>query len=295
MTKGEYAVRNKAVLAGIVTYNPDLERLKLNLEAICIQVAETAIIDNGSQNIKDILSLIEGYDNVAVIENKNNRGIAVALNQIGDIADKQGYDYFITLDQDSVASSSLVEELYSLFKNGSIGAVCPYIDRKNDFIAEDKVEEVKTAITSGEMVRTSVWKEIGGFWEYLFIDEVDHEFSYQIRRKGYIIVQTYTVSIKHIIGVPSSKKVLGHQFNPTNHSAFRRYYIARNNVIMQHLFPKEKEPFPHRYIMLMRIVISILFCEKEKVAKIGAILIGIKDAAIWNSQNKTICVRRTER
>lgn len=285
-------MRNETILAGIVTFNPDLDRLKLNLDAICNQVAEVAIIDNGSRNVEEILSFAEGYDNVTVTGNKNNRGIAAALNQIGDIADAKRYDCFLTLDQDSVADSSLVETLCSPFSEETVGATCPYINRKNDFVAEDKTEKVQVAITSGEMVRTSVWKEIGGFWEYLFIDEVDHEFSYQIRRKGYTIIQTHAVAINHIIGEPFSKKVLGHQFNPTNHSAFRRYYIARNDVIMQRLFPEEKEPFPHRYKMLVRIIISILFCEKEKVAKIGAILRGIRDGVIWTRRNKEISERR---
>lgn len=285
-------MRNEAVLAGIVTYNPDLGRLKANLDAICNQVAEVAIIDNGSRNKNEICSYAERYANVTVTGNKSNRGIAAALNQIGDIADKKGYDYFLTLDQDSVADESLVEALQLPFIDEKVGATCPYINRKNDFVAEDRTEEVKFAITSGELVKTSVWKEVGGFWEFLFIDEVDHEFSYQIRRRDYTIIKTHAVAINHIIGEPFSKKVLGHQFNPTNHSAFRRYYIARNDVIMQHLFPEEKEPFSHRYRMLVRIVISILFCEEEKMAKIGAILKGIRDAVIWTNRNKEICERR---
>ena len=151
-------MRNKTVLAGIVTYNPDLDRLKLNLDAICNQVDEVVIVDNGSKNIEEIISFVEGYVNVTVTGNKNNRGIAVALNQIGDIAVAKKYDYFLTLDQDSVADSALVEKLCLPFSKETVGATCPYINRKNDFVAEDKTEAVKIAITSGEMVRTSVWK-----------------------------------------------------------------------------------------------------------------------------------------
>lgn len=285
-------MRYKTVLVGIVTYNPDLERLKYNLNAIYDQVTEVVIIDNGSKNIERIELLAKGYRNVEIFRNRKNRGIAVALNQIGDLAVEKKKEFFITLDQDSIADSTLVEELHLSFSKENVGATCPYINRKNDFVADEGRIEVKVAITSGEMVRTSLWKEIGGFWEYLFIDEVDHEFSYQIRRRGYKIIQTNAVAINHLIGEPFSKKVLGHQFKPTNHSAFRRYYIARNDVIMQHLFPEEKEPFPHRYKMLVRIMISIFLCEKEKVSKIGAIFRGVKDAIIWNLNNKEILERR---
>ena len=285
-------MRNESVLAGIVTYNPDIERLKLNLGAIHNQVSGVAIIDNGSLNIGEIATLAQKYENIHIVCNKTNKGIAAALNQIGDIAVERKKEFFITLDQDSIADDALVEELYSMFSDIEVGEACPCINRKNDFVADAGRKEVKVAITSGAMVKTSVWEEIGGFWEYLFIDEVDHEFSYQIRSKGYSIMQTNAVAINHIIGDPFSKRALGHQFNPTNHSAFRRYYIARNDVIMQHLFPNEKEPFPHRYQMLLRIVISILFCEKDKFSKIGAIFRGVKDAVVWNIQNKEIHARR---
>ncbi|MBM6810022.1 glycosyltransferase family 2 protein [Faecalitalea cylindroides] len=285
-------MRNEAVLAGIVTYNPDIERLKLNLDAIYNQVSEVTIIDNGSCNTDEIVALTQKYNNIYIVCNKRNKGIAAALNQIGDIAVERKKDYFLTLDQDSIADDSLIAELYSVFSDIVVGVSCPYINRKNDFIASSGRKKVKVAITSGAMIRTSVWREIGGFWEYLFIDEVDHEFCYQVRRKGYSIFQINTVAINHIIGKPFSKRVLGHQFNPTNHSPFRRYYIARNDVIMQHLFPDEKEPFSNRYQMLLRIVISILLCEEDKFSKIGAIFRGVKDAVAWNIQNKEISERR---
>ena len=38
-------------IAGIVLYNPDLGRLKENIESICKQVDKVILIDNGSDNI----------------------------------------------------------------------------------------------------------------------------------------------------------------------------------------------------------------------------------------------------
>ena len=267
-------------------------RLDLNLQFISKQVERVLIVDNGSKNINDITAL-KKYDNLKIICNKENKGIAAALNQIGDVALSNGDEFFVTFDQDSIADSNLVQELLSAFESDRTGMTCPYIDRKHDFVADNRKKKVKTAITSGSMVKTSVWKEIGGFWEYLFIDEVDHEFCYQIYKKGYTIVQTNSVSIDHIIGQPFSKTILGHHFTPTNHSAFRRYYIARNDLIIQHLYPNEKEPFEHRYIMLFRTGVSIIFCEKQKTKKILAMINGIKDAIIWNCKNKEIDERRS--
>ena len=46
------------IYAGIVTFNPDIERLKENVCAICIQVPEVVIFDNGSSNFVDIQECI---------------------------------------------------------------------------------------------------------------------------------------------------------------------------------------------------------------------------------------------
>jgi len=283
---------SNTVLAGIVLYNPDIERLKMNLKAVSGQVSEILLVNNGSENTEQIQKLIQEKNNIYLLDNKKNIGIAAALNEIGDYALQKNIDMFLTLDQDSVICENMVSVLSRILEDEKVGVSCPYIDRKHNFTSENKVYEVETAITSGSLVKTSVWKLIGGFWEYLFIDEVDHEFCYQVRQKGYKIMQTREVSVDHIIGVPFTKTILGHTFHPTNHSPFRRYYIARNDLIMAHLYPKEKSPFPHRKILLFRIAVSILFCESQKSQKLKAIFKGIKDATKWNYKNKNIKERR---
>ena len=48
---------NLKVLAGIVLYNPDLERLSENVSAIIPQVDILLLVDNKSNNINEIISL----------------------------------------------------------------------------------------------------------------------------------------------------------------------------------------------------------------------------------------------
>ncbi|MGN6442229.1 MAG: hypothetical protein ACTHL6_10080, partial [Arthrobacter sp.] len=45
-------------VAAIVTFNPDPQRLKDNLETLPPQVDELLIIDNGSNNLAEIRALI---------------------------------------------------------------------------------------------------------------------------------------------------------------------------------------------------------------------------------------------
>ena len=67
------------IYAGIVTYNPDLQRLTENLDAVTKQVRRVVVVDNGSENIDRIRTLVEKYQNLGIISNKKNLGIAKHL------------------------------------------------------------------------------------------------------------------------------------------------------------------------------------------------------------------------
>ena len=69
-----------AVLVGIVTFNPDLGRLKDNINAVLVQVKHILIVDNGSDNFEEVNCLFS--DDITIIKNVKNEGIAKALRQI---------------------------------------------------------------------------------------------------------------------------------------------------------------------------------------------------------------------
>ena len=283
----------KGCIAGIVTYNPEMDRLKSNILSIVKQADKVIVIDNDSLNKSEIIRLLKDINNESIrfISNDANMGIAYAMNQIGDAAVEERSDFFMTLDQDSIADEDMLDKMLLLFDDPKVGGVAPDLNL-SPVSKSNNIELVQGAISSGFVVRTELWKEIGGFWDFLFIDEVDYEFSFQIRRKGYKILRRHDVSINHIIGESFEKIVFHHKFHPTNHSAFRRYYIARNNIIMEYLYPETDELYAHREIMLMRTIISIIICEEDKLERIHAIIKGIRDGKKWCSQNDCILERR---
>ena len=83
-------------LAGIVTYNPEIERLEESLNRIDPQVDNVVIIDNGSNNISVIYDLLKKFPDVLIEANGENKGIACALNQIGDKAEELGKEFFMS-------------------------------------------------------------------------------------------------------------------------------------------------------------------------------------------------------
>ena len=91
------------VLTGIVTYNPDTERLEQCIGSAADQTGGTVIFDNGSENA-DIIEKLEAVNrnSVHIIRNNTNAGIASALAAIMDYARQTGYEWVLSLDQDSV-------------------------------------------------------------------------------------------------------------------------------------------------------------------------------------------------
>lgn len=86
------------IVAGIVTYNPNIDLLKIGLGSLIKQNISIYIVDNHSVNIDEIRILISDKE-IKLVENKSNLGIACALNQLMRIAEKDGFKWMITLDQ----------------------------------------------------------------------------------------------------------------------------------------------------------------------------------------------------
>jgi rhamnosyltransferase len=85
------------VSAGIVLYNPDISRLRENINAILPQVDFIVLVDNASQNIKKVESMYCNFDNIFFIKNKKNLGVATALNQIVKFCETKNVKWVLTL------------------------------------------------------------------------------------------------------------------------------------------------------------------------------------------------------
>ncbi len=283
-------------IAGIVTYNPDIKRLSKNLKEITNQFSDVFIVDNNSENIKDIVVLVKKYKNITLIKNENNLGIAKALNQIFLYADDKKVEWVLTLDQDSIIPENLIEE-YSRYVNlDRVAIICPAVYDNNsktiDRVELNDIEEVGICITSGSFTRVSIWKEIGGFEEKLFIDYVDNDYCIKLYYHDYKIVRVNNVVLNHELG-----HIKNHIYkSTTNHNYMRRYYIARNSIYVSKkyctLFKNKygKEEYnkinifldklisPRRaYLRQFQFIVLVLLYENNKIKKIKAITKGIKD------------------
>ncbi len=254
------------IYAGIVLYNPDIDRLKLNITAIAGQVELVVLVDNGSANITSIKDLLSSYTNTKLIENGDNLGIAKALNQILEEADKQAVDWVLTLDQDSICPDNMMAE-FSQDVGANIGMICPRLDiigwNVDDNSNQPKVEKVNDCITSGALTSVNAWRQIGGFNEDYFIDLVDSEFSLRMKLNGFDILRDNAVSMTHEVGESIEKKIGPLTFRCTKHTPIRCYYMVRNHLAYTRQYKQHLDMFFERKMLVHKVVTSIMVADNK--------------------------------
>lgn len=161
------------VLTGIVLYNPNLTRLKENINAVICQSDMILCIDNGSDNIDNVQNIISEYPQIVLKKNEKNLGIATALHQMMCFAIANDYDWVLSLDQDSVCRSELMHEYNKYLGLEKVGILtCNILDRNfhSKAICEknEKYRELKYCITSASLMNVKAYKTLAGYDEAMY-------------------------------------------------------------------------------------------------------------------------------
>lgn len=286
--------------AEIVTFNPDVTKLKMNIERVVSQVNQLVLVDNGSNNVDEVRQLVREF-NIKLIEFNENKGIAAALNAGMEFFENQGMTWVITLDQDSVLPDNAVLGFKSVeqFDEPDTGILASQYDdlNWNESVRKEKLVDTTSApiekdmvITSGNMVRISAWRRAGRFDEWLFIDQVDFDFNARMRLVGYKIWQVNSVLMSHEIGAAVKNGVFARMllYKPgaslMQHSPFREYYMQRNTIVFEKRYPefkKEKRPL----WLFSFINLRHVFLSDKPFAGFVAGLRGIIDGLRYSPEN----------
>ncbi len=291
---------NIKVCAVVVTYNPD-EALLERLAAIKRQAEKVILVDNASgEESRAILQLASEDHHIDVVANTDNVGVAAALNQGIQKARDEGFEWVLTLDQDSEPSQGMLEELWAAYGtvanperiaiiapqviDAEIGRRAPFLRKRfGPFYRRDRcdnsaLEDVTAVITSGALVRLSVIEAIGGFREDFFIDYVDTEFCLRALSHGYRIAVACRAELKHRLGDRRKLRLGLFSLYPTFHSPVRWYSISRNRIPMLRAYSLR---FPHwlAYELVATIFtfLRMLLTEDQKGAKLSAVVRGTWD------------------
>lgn len=267
------------VCAGIVTYNPDLDTLVRNVSSICNQVELVIISDNGSADIDSIRKLSENYENVILIENYENVGIAKALNIIFARA-KNHFDWVLTLDQDSVCDHNMINSLLDYASYPDIGIICPGINyqgnEKSGKKNQNEIDYVEACMTSGSLTLVDAWVKSNGFDEWMFIDYVDNDFGMRLKLNGYKILRANRVKMSHMLGKTKTISFGFFKVAVYNHNSWRNYYYTRNSVFFIRKYRKALNVPKYIAILLFWEFKKIAF-EKYRLKTISSMMRGLKD------------------
>lgn len=274
----------KNILVIIVTFKPDKELLKRNIDSIIDDVEHIIVWENTDSLYSPNYRVIKD-ERVEYVGEGRNKGISYALNYAWKYAVDNNYDYLLTMDQDSVWDNfrSFKKAVFSsdYYKSAIF---CPSQDNGTIDI---KVEIVDRCITSGALFPISILNTIGGFCNTFYVDMIDSEVCYRAKRFGYPILKMYNCRLKQRYGIQSKCRFLFFKFYTRNYSPNRLYGIIRNSIILLRLYPEAKGVKKiYRKMYLRQFFLHILFGEANKKNKIKAMVQGWIDGHVYNRNLK---------
>lgn len=280
------AMAGNSVCAIVVSYFPDSE-FESRIRELLPQVAQVVIVDNtpNDSGVPFFSKWLHDNTQVHLIENRANRGISFALNQGLEHAVRGGYQWILTLDQDTQCYPDMVASLIEVSqacksKLAVIGS--NYLDPRNQQSkapaggAEGFLEQI-TVITSGSLIDAGIAKAVGGFREDYFIDQVDHEFCLRMRSLGHKVVISRKPVMNHSVGATGGVCLPWFGVMP-NHPPVRKYYIARNAVVTLSDYWRHEPVWCLRRLtkLLLGLGLMAVF-EDQRLCKVRAFSNGIVD------------------
>lgn len=235
------------------------------------QVGRVLVVDNSPG---DNRSLLPAHPRIHYRPQFANTGIGRALNLAAREALAEGATWILTMDQDSSFAPDDIRRLLACAEeegNEQIAIFAPTFEPTK--IGPPR-QDCDSAITSGSLIRLAAHHAIGGHNEDLFLDDVDHEFGYRLRRHGYRIVCVNEVFLAHRVGDPLARRFLWRTIHSTNHSAVRKYYMTRNRLYMRKHFPEFGAPYLK---MVLLDAVKVLLVEQDKRRKLACMAHGALD------------------
>lgn len=274
----------------VVLFNPD-DSIKDNINTYINHIDKLYVVDN-SEDI-DNSKLFSFNKKIEYIANNKNLGIAKALNIGANKAIKEGYDWLLTMDQDSSFEAKSLKKMEDFIINlkekkeisnllevdyKKVALVAPSYRMDPTFEGSLGISFPLMVMTSGNLINLDAYQKIKGFKDWLFIDCVDFDYCLNLKKHGYEIVQLNNTILNHHLGNNKQYRFLWMKKSSSNHSAIRRYYMVRNRHYIYDMYHND---FPY-YCNLeigrtKREAIKVLLFEKEKIKKIRYMIKGYRD------------------
>lgn len=264
-----------SVCAIIVTWQPELMLLQNLLASLSAQQCHLFVIDNGSANVAALRLLLDtlARDHPAqpaptLVSWSENKGLATALNEGLRQATANNYTLALLFDQDSAIKSGFVSAMLAQWRDlqalqGSgryhlpVAAIGPRLQdpdtgrrtvfrcfrwrNRSDCLVPGfpGLYQTDFLISSGTLICLRALAVIGDMKDEYFIDNIDLEWCFRARARGYALYGTDRAVLLHRIGEPSANPLV-RSGAMVQHSPLRSYYSTRNRL---HLRRQSYAPF----------------------------------------------------
>lgn len=265
-------------IAGVVVlYNPTDEDIN-NINSYIDDIDILYVMDN-SINISE--NRLPKNKKIKYIFNNDNLGIATPLNNAATMARELGYQWLLTMDQDTKFTKGIISKIKKQIQNtdcSNIGIITPWHKTKlKTKKPKEKIDYPLDVMTSGNFVNLEIHKKLNGFKEWLFIDGVDIEYCLNLRKNNYKVMRLNELEINHNLGDIFYKKLLCKDILVTNHQAIRRYYQCRNYLYIRDMYINIEPKFCKTLVKFKTIILAIILYENNKISKLKNFYKGYKD------------------
>jgi rhamnosyltransferase len=279
-------ILHKKIISTVILYNPEYDVFD-NIKSYANITENLIVVDNSTQHNKKLIKKLQDNFNVTYINNQKNLGIATALNIACKEAINLGYKWILTMDQDSkfLNFKHYLKCLDSIKNTSNIAILAANTTWHAEKHIKEKpcctYEEKFLAITSANLLNLTLFDEVGGFEDKLFIDMVDHDYCLKAQEKAYKILYFQDVLVEHSLGTLFKRKnLLTRKIrNKIEHNPQRVYYITRNFLYTwkkyAKKFPKEFNLLKTLNILFIHEITKIILYEDQKLKKIYAKFLGL--------------------
>lgn len=255
------------VAAIVVSYHPKIQEVIDNIRSYASTVDKILIWRNSYEELNVPADLKE---KAILMGSGENVFMAKPLNAALEWCISNGYDYLLTMDQDSKweNASYFVDRALSLAEE-DVAIYAPYTIGQYEKPVQDY--DAESVITSGSLVNVKIAIRLGGFREDYKIYWVDGEYCYWARKNGYRIRVLHDCSLMQQFG-KQTKTLFG--FTTSNYSPFIYYLLIRNMLWMRREFPKGVSIKTVLYTLMYNLR-GIVLGENNKLRKVHSINKGI--------------------
>ena len=266
----------KIKMLGVVTlYNSDKDQTLRYISLYAPHLDRLVVWDNSADSHQEWFQ----EPHIDYHWTGKNTLIAPAVNYAWRLAEQEGFDAILLMDDDSRWNDfpSYRNDIEALLTQGKCMVFTPYVNGCDNFQIKNDIQDRRLFINSGTVIPTTILRSIGGVDESAFpLDALDHDIALSAQEHGFQTVCLTRHRLDHSLGYP---QLLGpfRLFTP-NYDRLRTYNMTRSHIICYRKHRSLMTSTDKDYLfneIIRRKFFRILLAEPDKLGRLSALIKGI--------------------